>query len=163
MQESQIVKLFLIIGIAAVVLNVFSIFVIEGFSGKAFTDFLVPDLCAEENGTYYLSTPTSSTFCKELLDNAIDTDEMQTLCRRYYADGERSESCAGLALLYGRRIDDCMSNTFSLGRNKTTSVVPAEVEECCSVLATASAEGGRPTGLLMQAIFQDITGRKTKG
>ncbi len=162
MQESQIVKLFLIVGIAAVVLNVFSIFVIDGFSGKAFTDFLVPGLCAEENGTYYLSTPTSSTFCKKLLDNAIDTDEMQTLCRCYYADGERAESCARLALLYGKRIDDCMNNTFSLGRNKTTSAVQAEVEDCCSVLAGASPENESPTGLLMQAIFQDTAGRKTK-
>ncbi len=163
MQESQIVKLSLVIGVVAVVLNVFSIFVIEGFSGKAFTDFLVPGLCAGENGTYYLSTPTSSEFCEELFDNAIDTDEMQTLCRRYYAGDEEYESCAGLALLYGKRIDDCMSNTFSLGRNKTTSVVPAEVEGYCSLLAAASAEGGSPTGLLMQAIFRDTAGRKTKG
>ncbi len=163
MQESQVIRIFLVIGAVAVVLNVFSIFVIDGFSGKAFTDFLVPGLCAEENGTYYLSTPTSSEFCGELFDNVIDTDEMQTLCRRYYADGEKSESCVGLALLYGKRIDDCMGNTFSMGKNKTTSVVAADVEERCSVLAAASVEGGSPTGLLMQAIFQDITGRKTEG
>ncbi len=57
----------------------------------------------------------------------------------------------------------CRPLAFSLGRNKTTSVIQAEVEECCSVLAAAQAEKKSPTGLLMQAIFQDTIGRKTKG
>ena len=164
MEERQMVKLFLVIGIFALVLNIYSIFVIDGLSGKMFTDFVVPMLCMEKNSTYYLSTPTDSKFCDKILDNSMDTDEMMNLCQDSYAgDKSKYESCMQMVRLYEKRVEDCMTYTFSLGKNKTISVAPAEVKKCCSVLVDGSKAQESPTGLLMQELFRGIASHKIIG
>ncbi len=165
MEESQILKLFLVIGVFALLLNIYSISIIDGLSVKMFTDFVVPALCQQDNGTYYLSTPTDSEFCDKILDNSMDSEAMMSLCEESYAgQDEKYDSCMQLVDFYEMRVEDCVTYTFSLGRNKTVSVVPAEVEECCSVLADAHTVQESPTGLLvMQELFQGIKGHKTRG
>lgn len=163
MEEKQMVKLFLVVGVLALVLNIYSIFVIDELQGKMFTDFIVPTLCMEENSTYYLSRPTGSKFCDNILDNSMDPDEMMNLCRDSYADDENKyESCMQMVGFYEKRVEDCITYTFSLGKNQTMSVVPAEVEKCCSVLVAPQAQES-PTGLLMQELFRGIKDRRIKG
>jgi len=162
MEERKIVKMFLVVGVLALVLNVYSIFVIDGISGKMFTDFVVPMMCMDDNDTYYLSTPTDHEFCDKILDNSIDPDEMVNLCADNYA-GDEYESCIQMVGFYEKRTEDCMTYTFSLGKNKTTSVVPAEVEISCSVLVDGSQAQKSPTGLLMQGLFPGIKDRMIKG
>jgi len=164
MEEKQMVKLFFVIGVFALLLNTYSISVIDGVQAKMFTDFVVPMMCMEENGTYYLSMPTNSEFCDDIFDNSVDSEEMIRLCLDIYADEEdKYESCMKMVGFYETRVEDCMSYTFSLGKNKTTSVLPTQVEMCCSVLVDESREQESPTGLLIQELFRGIKDRKIIG
>ncbi len=165
MDETNVVKLFLVIGVFALLLNVYSITLTDGFMVKMFTDFVVPMMCIEENGTYYLSMPTnSSDFCDNILDESVDSDEMVSLCADSYAqDEEKYESCVQMVGFYDKRVDDCMSYMFSLGKNQTVSVLPEEVEGCCSVLVDAPPDLESPTGLLMQELFRGIKDHRIKG
>ena len=152
------------VGVFALVLNVYSIFIIDGLQGKMFIDFIVPALCMEENDTYYLSRPTGSEFCDNILDNSMDPDEMMDLCRDSYMDDEsKYESCIQMVEFYEKRVEDCMTYTFSFGKNKTISVVPAEAEGFCPVLVGASQAQESPTGLLMQELFRGIKDHRIKG
>ena len=128
MDETNVVKLFLVIGVFALLLNVYSITLTEGFMVKMFTDFVVPMMCIEENGTYYLSMPTnSSDFCDNILDDNVDSEEMVSLCAESYAgDEEKCESCMRMVGFYdyGR----IFSNTRMSFRMRNDPVYPDRVQ-----------------------------------
>ncbi|MFH1126726.1 MAG: hypothetical protein V1718_01310 [archaeon] len=164
MEESQIIKLFVVIGVVAILLNVFSDSVIDSIEGKTFKDFTVQLLCYKQNATYFISTPVDNTFCKRIFDFNVDAEEISELCRIYYAGDEELESCVELALLYDKRVEDCngyISGDIMAGM---TSVSSDEADEYCSVLVNMSSSSlDDPTGLSIREIFQDIADRRIKG
>lgn len=158
MDETGIVKLFVFIGIVAIILNIFSLDITQGLEGKMFRDFVVPSLCLKENSTFFLSTPTSDEFCKKIFENDIDVEMMKSLCVRHYNYDTGHKSCIGIASLYEKRIEEC--TTYILKRDeRMTSVEDSDVEKFCNEIINMSLAGS-PTGSLIQEIFQDTVTRK---
>ena len=161
MGDSRIAGLFIVIGLIAVGLNIYSIYIINSVEvkEKSFTDFVVPMLCLDYNGTYVLAMPTSSEFCTKLSDYDLNSDDLTSDCNRFYTDKPELGACLEIASIYGLRTVDCTN--YADNGEARTSPGAGSIKAQCDVLISAASEDS-PTGLLIREIFQDTISRRIR-
>lgn len=161
MGDSRIVGMFILIGLIAIGLNVYSIYIINSseLKEKSFTDYVVPMLCLDNNGTYLLATPTDSEFCTKLSDYDLNPDDLMSDCNRYYTDKMELRACLEIASIYGLRTEDCKK--YALKGEAATSAGAWNIKTHCNVLISAATEDS-PAGLLIREIFQDTITRRIR-
>ncbi len=159
MGDSRIAGMFILIGFIAIGLNIYSIYLIESVKDKSFTDFVVPMLCLEYNGTYVLAMPTSSEFCTKLSDYDLNPDDLKSNCNRFYTDKTELGACLEIASIYGLRTEDC-KNYAQKGEARTSLGVENIKTHCKALISVATDDS--PIGLLIREIFQDTITRKIR-
>jgi len=161
MGDSRIAGIFILIGLIAIGLNIYSVYIINSaeVKEKSFTDFVVPMLCLDYNGTYVLAAPTSDEFCNKLSDYDLNTNDLISDCNSFYKDTGELGACLEIASIYGLRTDDC-DNYAIEGEARTSSGVES-IKAHCEVLISAAPEDS-PTGLLIREIFQDTITRRIR-
>lgn len=161
MGDSRIAGIFILIGLIAIGLNIYGIYIINSseVKEKSFTDFVVPMLCLDYNGTYLLAMPTDSEFCTKLSDYDMDPDDLTSDCNRFYKDKYELGACIEIASIYGLRTEDC-KNYANKGENRMSSGVE-NIKTHCKLLISAATDD-TPAGLLIREIFQDTITRKIR-
>lgn len=161
MGDSRIAGMFILIGLIAIGLNIYGIYIVNSVEvkEKSFTDFVVPMLCLDYNGTYLLAMPTGSEFCTKLSDYDLDPDDLISDCKRFYNDKDELGACLEIASIYGLRTEDCKN--YAEKGEAETSLGAENIKTHCELLISAATDDS-PTGLLIREIFQDTITRKIR-
>ena len=119
-------------------INAYSVFITKSTTDTLYMNFILPVACIEENSTYFLSQPTSVSFCEKMIvedESDFDEKDLINTCNELNNE-EDKDICLLMSEFYIKRINDCSDYMLSLDYSKTkeSSVSNEELKIVCDKL-----------------------------